>query len=110
MNKFTTLVLATLTALSLASSSAFAADEIITKSEVVRFSDLNLSSDAGIRTLYKRIRQAARKVCAQANDSVHLEQKNFRACQDTAVANAVSKVNRPMLTAMHQSQNPRPLG
>jgi len=107
MNKFNMLVLATLTTLTLASMSIRAADEIVTKSEVVRFSDLNLSSDAGIRTLYKRIRQAARKVCAQANDSVHLEQKNFRACQETAVAQAVSKVNRPSLTAMHNSQNSR---
>lgn len=110
MNKFTFVVLATITALSLASLSASAADEIVTKSEVVRFSDLNLSSDAGIRTLYQRIRKAARKVCIQANDSVHLEERNFRACQDKALADAVGKVNRPSLTAMYHAQNARPLG
>ncbi len=110
MNKLSTLVFATCAALSLVSMSASARDEIVTKSEVVRFGDLNLSSDAGVRALYKRIRQAARKVCSQANDSVHLEQRNFRACQDKAVADAVGKVNRPSLTAMHRSQNPRPLG
>jgi UrcA family protein len=110
MNKLSFVVLATVTALSLASQSASAADEIVTKSEVVRFGDLNLSSDAGIHTLYQRIRKAARKVCSQANDSVHLEQRNFRACENKAVADAVDKVNRPSLTAMYRSQNPRPLG
>jgi UrcA family protein len=110
MNKLSFLALATTLALSFAATTTFARDDIITKSEVVRFGDLNLSSDEGIRALYKRLRNAARKVCSQANDSVHLEQRSLRACQDKAIADAVDKVNRPALTAMHRAANPRGVG
>ncbi len=109
MNKTLLIALTTSLALSMVTLPASARDEIITKSQVVRYGDLNLSSDEGVRALYHRIRKAARKVCTEANDSVQLQQRSFRVCVDSAVANAVDKVNRPALTAMH-TKSPRPLG
>jgi UrcA family protein len=110
MNKLTLLVLALAMVQTITTLPASAGEEIITKSQVVRFGDLNLSSDQGIRTLYQRIRTAARKVCSQANDTMVLEHRNFRGCVNKAVDEAVDKVNRPALTAMHRTRTPHPAG
>jgi UrcA family protein len=110
MNKFSILVLGAAMAMTMTTLPAFAKDQIVTKSQVVRFGDLNLSSDAGIRTLYQRIRSAAKNVCAQTNDTMVLERKNLRLCLDKAVGDAVDKINRPALTAMYRSTTPNPAG
>jgi UrcA family protein len=90
-------------AFTLSMLTASAGDTIVTKSQVVRFSDLNLSSDDGVRTLYQRMRGAARLVCADADRSLRLEQPNYQTCFKKAVGDAVSQVNQPALTAMHRS-------
>ena len=90
-------------AITLSMLTASAGDTIVTKSQVVHFSDLNLSSDAGIRTLYQRIRGAAQRVCGDADRSLRLEQPNYQTCVRKAVDDAVSQVNKPALTAMHRS-------
>ncbi len=110
MNKITTLLLGAVMALTLTTLPAAAADEIVTKSQVVRFSDLNLSSDEGVRALYQRIRKAARQVCAQSTDWTQYERGGYRSCYFKAVNDAVDHVNRPALTAMHRTNMTAPAG
>jgi UrcA family protein len=69
-------------------------------SVTVSFRDLDLSSIAGATALYHRIQGAARQVCGQARQDL-LEQSIWRACYRNATADAVRKVNSPLLTAVH---------
>jgi UrcA family protein len=108
MNKLTSLLYATAIALTVVALPAAANDEIITKSTVVRFGDLNLESEAGARTLYERIRAAARQVCDDTSGSLLFEARTYHACFDNAVNSAVNKVNRPTLWAMYRSGNSHP--
>jgi UrcA family protein len=69
-------------------------------SKTVRYSDLDISHPAGAKALYSRIRAAARDVCAfwMAGDPVL--RGGAQACVDTAIDNAVRKVNAPELTSL----------
>ena len=69
----------------------------------VSYGDLDLSSPAGAQVLYQRIKGAARTVCAPLESKQLKVQALWRACFEEAVANAVSKVDRPMLTAVHKA-------
>jgi UrcA family protein len=82
--------------------SAFAADSSDAPSRTVRFGDLNLNTEEGVRTLYRRIQGAAGRVCHEAAgvDGIQWYWK----CYETTVANAVNKVNNSHLTAMHQER------
>ncbi len=65
----------------------------------VRYADLNLSSDAGVATLYARLRHAATQVC---------EYRSFRfvdqACVAKALDGAVTTVANGRLTTLHQQR------
>ena len=72
----------------------------------VRFADLNLGTQAGVETLYKRIQSAARIVCY--DDTPTSEPRYFyhrRKCEQIAVANAVRDVNNRNLTAMYRAKH-----
>ena len=62
--------------------------------EVVKFADLDLTRPAAAQELYRRIRNAARKVCAEYSPSAY-----ERSCAQQAVARAVAEVDSPQLTA-----------
>lgn len=76
----------------------------------VRYADLDLGSNAGSETLYKRLTVAARSVCRE------LDPRNFQfsdlkplkgmyqACMDKAVVGAVAKINRPAFTSYVSAQ------
>jgi UrcA family protein len=67
---------------------------------VVRFGDLDLSTDAGVTTLSRRISTAAWKVCGviapPTNGPSSIE--NMK-CRQTLTDEAVAQVNSPALTA-----------
>ncbi len=65
---------------------------------VVQFSDLDLSRIEGTTALYGRLRYAARMVCDPILTQRPGVFKEYRACVDKAIADAVAKVNRPLLT------------
>ena len=65
----------------------------------VSYSDLDLSTPAGAQTLYHRISGAARTVCGFEGADL-IEQQVWKACYRGAVADAVAKVNSPLLTAV----------
>jgi UrcA family protein len=72
------------------------------RTKVVRFADLNLSHEEGIKVLYRRLHKAAEYVCDQGTDSwywqVSLER---RTCRDTAIANAIAQINNPLISQYH---------
>jgi UrcA family protein len=74
------------------------ADEQL-RTETVKFQDLNVGTPGGVEALYRRIHSAALRVCSQ-NDPVM--QPALRACARSAEANAVEKVNQPLLTAYYR--------
>lgn len=79
-----------------AAGAAGAADAATIQTSVtVRVSDIDLSTPAGARTFYRRVRDAAYRVC-DAGWSVDRE------CVNNAVAAAVSRVDRPLVTALHR--------
>ena len=62
--------------------------------QVVNFADLDLARPAAAQELYRRIRNAARAVCATYGP-VNYE----RSCAEQAIARAVAEVDAPLLTA-----------
>jgi UrcA family protein len=76
------------------------ADGLSPPSKIVKFDDLNITTAAGAKVLYRRIQTAAVEVCpAQMTYSLRMEQAQ-RACVDHAIDNAVKKVNSPALTEL----------
>jgi UrcA family protein len=76
-----------------------AATSTTTVAYPVGFSDLDVSTMKGAKTLYLRIRFAAETVCESA---ATWGKKEGRACVDKAVDDAVARVNRPLLSQYHQ--------
>ena len=67
---------------------------------IVSYSDLDLSTTEGARTLYKRISIAAQEVCP-FQDTVELSRKaKNHACREAAIERAVSSVNSTQLAAV----------
>ena len=79
------------------------AEEIVTRQIPVEFKRSDLGSEHGARQLLERLRNASRRACSYDGPSLTAG-RNYRACVDTAQAEAVEKVNAPMLTAMFQGQ------
>jgi len=70
---------------------------------VVSYADLNISTSAGAKVLYQRIKSAAQQVCP--GDNFHdIEVWQARECIQKSIDAAVKSVHSPALTALH-SQN-----
>jgi UrcA family protein len=65
----------------------------------VRYSDLDVSTMQGAKTLYLRIRFAAETLCESA---ATWGKKEGEACVNKAVEDAVAHVNLPLLSQYHQ--------
>lgn len=72
--------------------------------KVVSYADLNVNAEAGARTLYSRLRMAARQVCAPLRGTTLMEQTRYRECFGPALARSVAEVDEPTLTAYYLSQ------
>jgi UrcA family protein len=72
----------------------------------VSYSTLDLSKPAAAETLYRRIRQAARSVCAESYRGMGplRPYSDKKKCEATAIGKAVSDVNHPLLSALWQKQ------
>ena len=84
-------------AIASAAAPAASPGDKITQSTVVSFRDLDLSKPADAARLYARIRHAAARVCPS-----RWEDQPQRGCYDAAVAAAVARINKPLLSARHQ--------
>jgi UrcA family protein len=71
--------------------------------EAVSYGDLNMTDTQSSATLYRRIRNAASRVCASlANPSPR--PGAYGTCTRAAISRAVADVNLPTLTEYHASQ------
>ena len=84
----------------LGATPAPAADPSGARSETVSYRDLNLSTIEGATALYQRIRRAANSVCDEPGSGVTRYQE-WKSCYQAAIADAVAKVNSPLLTSVY---------
>jgi UrcA family protein len=73
----------------------------------VEYTDLNLATAAGAKTLYKRISHAAHTVCGPNHSRSVALLSAHRRCVRDAVNAAVEKVGAPTLTVLHQGSSVR---
>jgi len=73
--------------------------------ETVKYTDLGVSTTQGAGALYNRIRIAADHVCAPLNHGDLSSHMRVQACTHTAIADAVSQVNQPSLSAVYDASN-----
>ena len=93
-----------LVATALTSLPAQAGSSDSTAALTVQVGDLDLNHSTGIATLYQRLQVAAKHVCGPREvTGSHLEARDWQSCVDAAVENAVRQLDRPALTAYHQS-------
>ena len=76
-------------------------------SVAVSYSDLNIASAEGARTLYTRIAAAARQVCPLADARDAEQVVSTHACRDAAIARAVHDINSPQLAALQAEHDKR---
>jgi UrcA family protein len=70
----------------------------------ISYADLNIESAAGVRSLHGRLKSAARHVCAPLDDGRNSPANfAFVRCYQAALDSAVAQIDRPVLTAMHNS-------
>lgn len=72
----------------------------------VSYSDLDLSSNAGVKALYTRLKAASEEACGPTNyrDAGTLQKlARNKACYNQTLNKAVSKVDNDRLTRLHQS-------
>jgi UrcA family protein len=86
-------------------TTAFAAPMLASGGEAVsvsvRTGDLDLSSEAGVQTLYSRIRGAARRACKGVESRSASTQVEHAMCMRTAMDSGVMAANNEALTALH---------
>lgn len=102
--------LAILSALLLAGGAAQAAQTTVsaTRAQVatttVSYGDLNLASQSGVATLYRRLSRAADRVCGENEARSPREHAEFRACRTASLNRAVQQVGHPGVLALHAGQ------
>ena len=77
---------------------ATASDEV--PSLVVRYGDLDLSTDAGVRALSRRLSTAAHQVCPFEDSKSPAQMAYNSTCRAEAIARAVHDINSPHLAAL----------
>ena len=70
----------------------------------VDYSAEDLETDKGVQNVYRKLRKAARRVCGIDGGFLNLSEKTLaQKCVDDTLASAVRKIDRPMLTTLHDS-------
>lgn len=71
----------------------------------VSYSDVAFGNTDGAASVYRKLKNAARRVCGVDSGSKTLElQLAARDCYEETLADAVRKIDRPTLTALHSSK------
>jgi UrcA family protein len=77
-------------------------------SVAVRYDDLDLNRQAGVRAMYGRLQRAAADVCGDPlRAGSRFVSSTWRSCMTRTVDRAVLDVDRPLLTAYHLQQDYR---
>jgi UrcA family protein len=82
-------------------SAADPASSASSASITVKYSDINMASPSGARVLYERIRAAAQSACNYFWFKTDADEAR---CLQNTIANAVTKVNQPALTAVYNAE------
>ena len=71
----------------------------------VSYQDTAFATPEGTANVYRKLKQAARKVCGltPGNGMKLAERTKAVECFEGALADAVQRINRPMLTSVHES-------
>jgi UrcA family protein len=103
MNRFASVAALAVSFGLLGGVSAFAADTNVTIDQVsVSYGDLNVSTDAGARVLFARIKSAATLACGGKPDSRDLAgMERFQACRKDAMSSAVTRIGAPKVAALY---------
>lgn len=83
------------------------ADEV--PRQVVKFSDLDLHTDAGVHQLYARIQAAAQTVCGIGNIHTVGSLTVINRCWARAVTGAIAELDMPALSRYHAEQSGQPV-
>lgn len=88
-------------ALCLGAASADADEAMVPTQKVVGYSDLDLSKESDVRSLYARLQKAAARVCDQGKDLRDLRIKDVQdACYQESLARAVDEVGHASVKAI----------
>jgi UrcA family protein len=85
---------------------AHADESSVVPQVIVKYADLAVSTPQGAAALYHRIFGAAVTVCRPLDDSSLRSKGVMDACIHKAVADAVAKVDQPVLSAVYRAKNP----
>ena len=84
------------------SLSGVSAADASTSGRTVKFADVNISTPSGAHVLYRRIRAAAQVVCSNYFFATDTDRAR---CVRDAIADAVTKINQPALSAVYNANN-----
>ena len=90
-------------ALSCGAAQSHPADESAARGEqaVVKYTDLDLSKESDVRSLYARLQRASERVCGDYKDVRILSVKRaYHACYQETLSRAVDAVDHAAVTAM----------
>lgn len=77
-----------------------ASDWDMASTAVVSYADLNLSTEAGARTLYFRLTKAADQVCPDDSTTLDLH-RIYKTCVNEALGKVVRNMNIPTLSKLY---------
>jgi UrcA family protein len=105
-NRLYSLITASLLSVLSSNFAAFpaAADGSEPLKATVKFGDLDVSHPQGAIVLYRRIRAAAENVCAPFDGSGLPAKMRLNACVKHAIADAVTRVDKPALFAVYSAK------
>jgi UrcA family protein len=89
----------------LGAAAQVSASELRGPDVVVRYGDLNLSTQSGAETLYARIQLAAAQVCRRPDSIELLIRAASVRCQNELVAHTVASLRSPQLAAVYESHH-----
>ena len=72
---------------------------------VVQYDDLDLTRDAGVQALYRRLQNAAERVCGSYDVHVTRTRQAWIDCVETTMTRAVDELGRTKLAALHASKS-----
>jgi UrcA family protein len=76
----------------------------VTRSEMVRYGDLDLNNQEGAVTLYRRLHNAAADVCSNPSEDRYSSVPDYQRCVEHAVGAAVASVDQPALTTYAEAR------
>jgi UrcA family protein len=82
---------------------AASATDLVGPDVAVQYKSVAIESERGASQLLKRIEAAADRVCARLDHGSLASRRNAASCGQMLTADAVRKVNHPMLLAVYNS-------